>query len=130
MARELARKSRAPQGARPKNSSGGVTRFAAPRGLATTLATPVGASALGLGADVSGELETIAPTFGTILAAIGDGVANAQTALDKSVVDTVQALANTKITVVSEVVEVLDDDGLPDVEQTQLITQNVSVLNY
>jgi hypothetical protein len=94
------------------------------------LAGAAGASARGLGADATGRMDAIAPTFGAILASIGDGVANAQTALDQSVVQTVQALAETKITVVSEVIEVLDDDGLPDVEKTELITQNVSVLNY
>lgn len=97
-------------------------------------AVPVGgassSSLLGLGADVSGQLETLAPTFGDILSSVGIGVANSQAALDHGVIDTVNALSNTKITVITEVVEQLDDDGLPDVAQTQLVSQDLSVLNF
>jgi hypothetical protein len=97
-------------------------------------ALPVGgassASLLGLGADVSGQLETIAPTFGNILSSVGLGVANSQAALDKGVIDTVKKLSDTKITVITEVVEQLDDNGLPDVAATQLVTNELSVLNF
>lgn len=113
-----------------KLRSGGVNLPARGAGGALSRGGPTGGSILGLGADVSGALEAIAPTFGNILASVGQGVATSQAALDKGVIDTVKALAETKITVVSEVVEELDDDGLPDVEKTRLVTQEVSVLNY
>src|SRR5262249_4529834 len=44
--------------------------------------------------------------------------------------DTVNLLNNTKITVLTDVVEVLGDDGLPDASKTELITEDVSVLNF
>ncbi|HMC17450.1 MAG TPA: hypothetical protein VKI18_17575 [Albitalea sp.] len=96
-------------------------------------AGPSGASSsglLGLAADASGQLDALAPTFGNILASVGLGVANSQTALDKGVIDTVNRLSATKITVVTEVIEQLNDDGLPDASQTQLITNDLSVLNF
>src|SRR5262249_44876753 len=61
---------------------------------------------------------------------VGSGVAISQTALDKSVIDTVNKLNGTNITVLTDVIEVLGDDGLPDAAHTQLVTQDVSVLNY
>jgi hypothetical protein len=119
--------SRAPQGGLTVRASG-----------ASALSTPVGAgsgagsdgSLLTLAADASGQFESIAPTFGNILSSVGLGVANSQAALDKGVIDTVKKLSNTKITVVTEVVEELDDDGLPDPDATQLITNELSVLNF
>lgn len=110
---------------------GGMTESVRP---ASALAMPIGASSdgrlLDLAADASGQVEGIAPTFGNILSSVGLGVANSQAALDKGVVDTVKKLSDTKITVVTEVVEELDDDGLPDPEATQLITNELSVLNF
>jgi hypothetical protein len=110
---------------------GGLTVSA---GAGAALSTPVGAgsdgSLLNLAADASGQFEAIAPTFGNILSSVGLGVANSQAALDKGVIDTVKKLSNTKITVVTEVVEELDDDGLPDPDATQLITNELSVLNF
>lgn len=85
---------------------------------------------LGLAADASGQLENIAPTFGNILSSIGLGVANSQAALDNGIIETVRKLSDTKITVVTEVVEHLDDNGLPDVAATELITNELSVLNF
>ncbi len=107
-------------------------------GISTPKATaasalPVGGGStalLALGADVSGQFDTLAPTFGNILASVGLGVAASQEALDRGVVDTVRALSDTKITVVTEVIEQLDDDGLPDVAQTRLVTNDLSVLNF
>jgi hypothetical protein len=121
----VAAPSRAPQGGLTVRASG-----------ASALATPVGAGSgsdgglLNLAADASGQFENIAPTFGNILSSVGLGVANSQAALDKGVIDTVRKLSNTKITVVTEVVEELDDDGLPDPDATQLITSELSVLNF
>jgi hypothetical protein len=115
--------SRLPQGGLSARASG-----------ASALATPVGAGAdgslLNLAADASGQIEGIAPTFGNILSSVGLGVANSQSALDKGVIDTVKKLSNTKITVVTEVIEELDEDGLPDPDATQLITTELSVLNF
>lgn len=91
---------------------------------------PSGGITLDVGADVTSQLNQAIPAFGNVIAAIGNGVATSQQALDKSVVDTVNKLNTTNITVVTQVVEVLNDDGLPDGSKTQLVTQNVSVLNY
>ena len=81
-------------------------------------------------ADVSGQLATVAPTFGDVLSSIGTGVADSQSALDQGVIDTVNDLANTDITVVTDVIQHLDDDGLPDPSQTQLVSTDLSVLNF
>ncbi len=107
---------------RPKTTLAGAMTLAsgAPTGLGTAT----------LAADVSGQLKAVAPTFGQVLGSIGTGVADSQTALDKGVVDTVKALADTDITVVTDVVQHLGDDGLPDVGLTELITQDLSVLNF
>mgnify|MGYP001213160847 CR=1 FL=1 len=117
----------------------------APRGttavaVAPTRATPVGGAPLGampigfgagaLGADVSGQLRAVAPTFGAVLSSIGLGVADSQAALDKGVIDTVKDLADTDITVVTDVIQHLDDDGLPDTSLTELISTDLSVLNF
>jgi len=92
--------------------------------------TPVGLNTGALAADVSGQLKAVAPTFGQVLGSIGTGVAESQTALDKGVVDSVNTLANTNVKVVTDVIQHLGDDGLPDVSKTELITQDLSVLNF
>ncbi|HSU12480.1 hypothetical protein [Longimicrobium sp.] len=93
---------------------------------------PAGAStgALALGADVTGGLTRLAPTFGEVLLSVGQGVAESQAALDRSLIDTAKELSKTKIKVVTDVIQKLDDDGLPDAEQTQLITEDVSLINF
>lgn len=109
---------------------------------ASTHAAPVAAAPLaaglpaGLGpaaltpADVSGQLAAVAPTFGQVLGSVGQGVADSQTALDQGVIDTVTDLADTKITVVTDVIQHLNDDGEPDPSQTQLVSADLSVLNF
>ena len=87
-------------------------------------------SSLGLGADVSQELLDLAPTFGDVLHSIGIGVADSQAQLDKGLVDTAKHLSQTKIDVITNVIQKLDDDGLPTVEDTKLITENVSLINF
>ncbi|TVZ41723.1 hypothetical protein P886_1071 [Alteromonadaceae bacterium 2753L.S.0a.02] len=82
------------------------------------------------GADASDEMELIAPTFGEVLGSIGLGVAESQTALDNGVVASAKELADKKINIVTNVIQELDDDGMPQAENTQLIQQEVSVLNY
>lgn len=111
-----------------RRRSGGI----APRRSSRAPALPVGAGSglLALAADASGQFDALAPNFGNILSSIGLGVANSQAALDRGVINTVNRLSNTKITVVTEVVEQLDDNGLPDVAQTQLVTNELSVLNF
>jgi hypothetical protein len=81
---------------------------------------------------VAGKLDAIAPTFGEILKSIGTGVAKAQQALDDSVRDTVKKLSETKIDVVTDVIQRVDDDtGLPlEPVADDLIKQKLSVLNF
>src|SRR6476661_8717121 len=100
----------------------------APRPLGAGL--PVGLGTATLAADVSGQLRTVAPTFGQVLKSIGTGVANSQKALDAGVIDTVRDLADTEITVVTDVIQHLNDDGEPDPAQTQLVSTDLSVLNF
>ena len=113
----------------PPPRAGGIAVRSA-GALTASAGDPTGGSLLALNADASGQLEGIAPTFGNILSSVGVGVANSQAALDKGVVDTVKTLSDTKITVVTEVIEQLNDDGLPDVAATELITNQLSVLNF
>lgn len=88
------------------------------------------AGALALEADVSGELAQLAPSFGDILASIGRGVADSQTALDRGLVSTANALSQNNITIVTDVIQELNDDGLPVPSATQLVTQSVSLINF
>jgi len=100
--------------------------------LAADTRVPAGlrSGTLALGADVSGEMAALAPTFGDVLASIGNGVASSQEALDRGLVETARALSSTNITVVTDVIQELNDDGLPNLGATQLITQEVSLINY
>jgi hypothetical protein len=91
---------------------------------------PIGLGTDVLAADVSGQLKAVAPTFGQVLRSIGTGVANSQKALDEGVIDTVEELADTEITVVTDVIQHLNDDGEPDPAQTQLVSTDLSVLNF
>jgi len=91
---------------------------------------PSGGIALDVGTDVTDRLGKAIPSFGNVLNSVGSGVAVSQTALDNAVIDTVNKLNGTNIKVLTDVIEVLGDDGLPDAAHTQLITQDVSVLNY
>lgn len=103
-----------------------------PGGVTGSLPVRVRAGGITLdaGTEVTDQLDASVPAFGNVLRSIGDGLAISQKALDKGVIDTVNALNNTKIKVVTDVVEVLGDDGLPDVTQTSLVTNEVSVLNF
>jgi hypothetical protein len=89
-----------------------------------------GGITLDVGADVTGQLDEAIPAMGNVLMAIGNGVASSQQALDQGVVDTVKTLNGTDITVVTQVIEHLNDDGIPDAGKTELITQDLSVLNF
>ena len=98
-------------------------------GSGGTLA-PMGGITLDVGTDITTQLNQAIPAFGNVLTAIGNGVASSQKALDQSVITTVNTLNTTNIDVLTDVVDVLNDDGLPDPTKTQLITENVSVLNF
>lgn len=91
---------------------------------------PVGLGTAALAADVSGQLQTVAPTFGDVLRSIGTGVAESQKALDAGVIDTVRDLATTNISVVTDVVQHLNDDGEPNPAVTEVISTDLSVLNF
>lgn len=142
MAETKAPRTRARTSASPPKASGAVAEAEvvsaavaeAPTG-AVVGGSPLGALPIGLGtsalaADVSGQLQAVAPTFGSVLSSIGIGVADSQTALDKGVVDTVNELSDTNITVVTDVIQHLDDDGLPDTSLTELVSTDLSVLNF
>lgn len=81
---------------------------------------------------VANKLSDIAPSFGEILKSIGSGVAKAQRALDDGVISTIKKLSDTKIDVVTDVVQRIDDDtGMPlEPVPSDLIKQQLSVLNF
>jgi hypothetical protein len=87
-------------------------------------------SNLGLGADVSKEMLKLAPSFGEVLLSVGTGVAESQTQLDKGLVATAKHLSETKIDVITDVIQQLDDNGLPSIDSTKLIKNNVSLINF
>src|SRR6476660_5354563 len=74
--------------ARPAGAGSRAIGLTTPRPLGAGL--PVGLGTATLAADVSGQLRTVAPTFGQVLKSIGTGVANSQKALDHGVIQTVK----------------------------------------
>jgi len=96
--------------------------------LDTRLTALIGSGALS--ADSTGQLGEAAPAFGDVLLAIGTGVARSQEALDRGVVETARKLSETKIEYVSEVIQRLNDSGLPDPGATTLITTEASLLAF
>lgn len=84
----------------------------------------------GSGGAATGALGAMAPTFANVLLSIGAGVAESQAALDKGLIETVTKLRDTKIKVVTEVVQELDDDGLPRATGPELVTEELSLINY
>ncbi len=109
-----------------------ATRSATPVGGVTAAVVPVGAvtATQALDADVTNELTSAGPAFGDVLMAIGGAVARSQAALDKGMVETAKRLSATKITVVTDVIQKLDDDGRPVADDTDLITADVSLINF
>lgn len=83
-------------------------------------------------ADVSDDLGGLAPTFGNVLNSIGVGVATSQEALDQGLVEVARTLSDTKIDLVTQVVQELDEDGLPvpPTDDSNLRKQNVSLINF
>ncbi len=83
-----------------------------------------------IGDTVNKQLAQGIPAFGNVLMALGTGVGNSQKALDASAIDAIKKLNEKRITVVTQVVQELDEDGQFDAERTELITNEVSVLTY
>jgi hypothetical protein len=79
---------------------------------------------------VTGQLNAMAPTFANVLRSIGEGVASSQATMDKGLKDTIEKLKGTKIKVVTQVVQELDDDGLPREEGPDLVVKEQSLINF
>jgi hypothetical protein len=88
-----------------------------------------GGVTLGSDTDVEDKLKKAVPAFGNVLAAIGGAVADSQKSLDKAVIDSINKLNDTKITVMSQLEIELGEDGAPNGIATP-ITNEVSVLQY
>lgn len=79
-------------------------------------------------ADITEEAERAGPAFGSFVKSVGLAVAEAQTQLDKSLVDTAKALSEQKINVIAFLEQLLDDDGkLMDGNE---IMQELPLINY
>jgi hypothetical protein len=91
---------------------------------------PSGGIILGAGEDAANRLIEGAPVFGKVLELVGFAVAQSQQSLDEGVITGVKKLNDTKIKVVTQVVQELNEDGLPDASKTQLVTNELSVLNF
>lgn len=91
---------------------------------------PSGGIILGAGEDAARRLGEGAPVFGQVLESVGLAIAESQKALDEGVITGIKKLNDTKIKVVTQVVQELTEDGLPDASKTQLVTNELSVLNF
>lgn len=130
----MATKKAPPHRTPPRFMGAAAAAVTLPTGAALPAVLPLGGDTMlaDTATDVAGQLNAIAPTFGEVLKSVGSGLAEAQRALDASVIDTVNTLANTRIDVVTDVIQRVDDaTGLP-IEPTEadLIKQNLSVLNF
>jgi hypothetical protein len=114
----------------PADLSGGAPLMAAKAPLPRRFAGGIARASRDTASDVLAGLDDAVPAFGNVLLSIGDGVASSQEALDQGVIDTINELSKTNITVVTDVVQVLGDDGLPDASQTVINKQDVSLLNF
>ena len=83
-------------------------------------------------ADVTQDLGGLAPTFGNVLNSIGIGVSSSQEALDKGVVQIAKSLSDTNIDLVTQVIQELDEDGLPvpPTDSSNLRKETVSLINF
>lgn len=84
----------------------------------------------GLAADITDELAQGAPTFGNVLSLLGEAVLGAQKVLDDGVIQAINSMADTKIELVTTVIQHLDDDGLPSAKDTEIVTQELSLLPF
>jgi len=122
---------------KPTTVAGGMPGSVTESGINMSLSAPnpnfpagMFAQSLGGEANVSDTLGDLAPTFGEVLRSIGMGVATSQTALDQGLVSTAATLSATKIELVTQVIQQLDEDGLPNPGATELQTKKVSLINY
>ena len=99
-------------------------------GVVADVALPAGGEALGVGEDVAKKLGDNAGIFGNVLASVGIAVAESQKALDDGVIAGIKKLNDTRIRVVTQVVQELNEDGVPDASKTKLITNELSALNF
>jgi hypothetical protein len=79
-------------------------------------------------ADVTDEVEKLGPAFGSFVKSVGLAVAEAQTALDKTLVDTAKALSDTKIDVIAIFEQQIDDNGT--MQAGHPIVQQLPLVNY
>jgi hypothetical protein len=79
---------------------------------------------------VTGQLNAMAPTFANVLRSIGEGVASSQATMDRGLKETIEKLKGTKIKVVTQVVQELDDDGLPSKDGPDLVVKEQSLINF
>lgn len=82
------------------------------------------------GKKTTDQLGAGAPAFGNLLKTVGDAVVTSQKLLDQSVIDTVNALNDTNIDVVTTMVVELKENGQPDATLSKPIINNLSVLNF
>lgn len=105
-------------------TGGGITA------AADTLPAGMFGGVLSGDANAADNLRKVAPTFGEVLKSIGLAVAETQAALDKTLADTVTSLSETTITVVTDVVQAIDENGRPDLANSEIITEEVSLANF
>jgi hypothetical protein len=113
---------------------GGIVGAAAGGALtaldAGALGGPSGGIVLDAAGDTAKRLGDDALAFGQVLKSIGFAVAESQKALDDGVITGIKKLNDTKIKVVTQVVQELNEDGVPDPAKTKLVTNELSVLNF
>jgi len=79
--------------------------------------------------DVTDELAKGGPAFGTFVDSVGQAVAKAQTALDKTLVSTAESLSQTEINVIAIYEQQLkDEDGTMD--KGNVVMQKLPLINY
>lgn len=89
-------------------------RSSARSAAAAPAVMPLGANGLlgaAASAEITDELEKGGPAFGSFVGAVGTSVADAQAKLDKTFIETAQALSQQKVKVVSVFEQVVDDEG-------------------
>ena len=100
-------------------------------GAATATAdviSPRGATAAAEPSDVTDELERGGPAFGSFVRAVGKAVADAQTRLDETLIETAEALSRAQVNVVAVFEQHLNDDGT--MRQGNPIMQKLPLINF
>src|SRR5687768_11019269 len=89
---------------------GGIVAGSANVPAAGSLSLPAGGITLGSGDDVNANLQNAQAAFGSTIASVCDAIARSQKGLDKSLLDSINKLADTKVTMLSHVeIEIGDD---------------------